>query len=343
MARKPKDQDKQKNPPRDSLGRYGKVYYRMWTDAGFQALSKPQPNGQSLWQYLLTCPRRSSVPGLVIGRERDFAESLEWSIEGFRESFQELFDMGMANADWTVGLVWLPQGFRYNRPENQNVVTGWRFHWEEIPECILKVQAWQALRTHVEQLGPRFLEQFDIWVRKPSEKGLDTRLPNQEQEHKHKHKQEQKEEALPPLQAFSEYERGGVGERVSQPPTGRRRPPGATAAPPQAELLEPPKPDPKGSRLPDDWKLSPEWLAEAVKLGMADDDAKREAERFRDYWVAAPTAKARKADWLATWRNWIRTTLERRSGNGSAGPARAPAPLARKPKSLEEQLAEDGM
>jgi hypothetical protein len=30
------------------------------------------------------------------------------------------------------------------------------------------------------------------------------------------------------------------------------------------------------------------------------------AERFRDYWIAQPGAKGRKADWPATWRNWVR-------------------------------------
>ena len=29
--------------------------------------------------------------------------------------------------------------------------------------------------------------------------------------------------------------------------------------------------------------------------------------QFRDYWVAQPGAKGSKTDWLATWRNWVRT------------------------------------
>lgn len=29
-------------------------------------------------------------------------------------------------------------------------------------------------------------------------------------------------------------------------------------------------------------------------------------EGFKDYWVSAPGAKGIKADWFATWRNWIR-------------------------------------
>ena len=39
-------------------------------------------------------------------------------------------------------------------------------------------------------------------------------------------------------------------------------------------------------------------------------------ETFRDYWVAQPGQKGRKADWEATWRNWVRNqkkTLQRPS------------------------------
>lgn len=29
-------------------------------------------------------------------------------------------------------------------------------------------------------------------------------------------------------------------------------------------------------------------------------------EMFRDYWIAVPGAKGSKADWFATWKNWVR-------------------------------------
>src|SRR5205814_92454 len=32
--------------------------------------------------------------------------------------------------------------------------------------------------------------------------------------------------------------------------------------------------------------------------------------KFRDYWIALPGAKGLKADWPATWRNWIRRITE---------------------------------
>ncbi|QXP89479.1 hypothetical protein [Methylococcus capsulatus] len=40
--------------------------------------------------------------------------------------------------------------------------------------------------------------------------------------------------------------------------------------------------------------------------GWTKGDALKVAEIFRDYWVAKSGADARKADWGATWRNWVR-------------------------------------
>ncbi|RTY75536.1 YdaU family protein [Pseudomonas veronii] len=87
----------------------------------------------------------------------------------------------------------------------------------------------------------------------------------------------------------------------------------ATAAPAQAEESNG-APDPvqpkasKGTRLAKDWTLPEAWrtwaLEARAELGSAGIDL--EADKFRDHWHAATGAKATKADWLATWRNWIR-------------------------------------
>lgn len=75
-----------------------------------------------------------------------------------------------------------------------------------------------------------------------------------------------------------------------------------------------PKASPSGSRLPADWTLPDEWRrwAEAERPEL---DLTREAETFADHWHAAAGAKGRKANWQATWRNWIRNS---RNGDGNA-------------------------
>lgn len=71
----------------------------------------------------------------------------------------------------------------------------------------------------------------------------------------------------------------------------------------------PAKPEPanKGSRLPIDWSLPTEWATWAIadKPGYP---VILEAAKFKDYWLAKTGKDATKADWFATWRNWVRNT-----------------------------------
>lgn len=62
---------------------------------------------------------------------------------------------------------------------------------------------------------------------------------------------------------------------------------------------------PNGSRLPAEWVLPRSW-GEWAEQERPDLDIRREAASFADYWHGVAGAKARKADWQATWRNWIR-------------------------------------
>jgi hypothetical protein len=88
----------------------------------------------------------------------------------------------------------------------------------------------------------------------------------------------------------------------------------AAQAQPQA------KPDPKGSRLPDEWTPQFAEVAFAKQQGMTLEEITLEADKFRDFWCAKPGAGGRKSDWSATWRNWCRN---RRSSASVAGGARS--------------------
>ncbi|MEW9272386.1 hypothetical protein [Gluconobacter oxydans] len=73
----------------------------------------------------------------------------------------------------------------------------------------------------------------------------------------------------------------------------------------------------RACRLPADWQPTPEQIqfAEANQV-----DPVRTAEVFRDYWLGVPGAKGCKADWDATWRNWVRRedgTRPSAAANGS--------------------------
>jgi hypothetical protein len=53
-------------------------------------------------------------------------------------------------------------------------------------------------------------------------------------------------------------------------------------------------------------------------------DGKRETDKFVDHWTAASGANARKRDWAAAWRNWMRQADERGGSraNGNHRPSR---------------------
>lgn len=71
----------------------------------------------------------------------------------------------------------------------------------------------------------------------------------------------------------------------------------------------------RASRLQPDWKATDRMLAfcesERPDLNPMEIEA-----TFRDYWISQPGQKGRRADWEATWRNWVRNqkkTLQRPS------------------------------
>jgi hypothetical protein len=71
----------------------------------------------------------------------------------------------------------------------------------------------------------------------------------------------------------------------------------------------------KGTRIPDDFTLTPERRKVAESFGL---DAMATFEDFSDYWRARPGAAALKADWNATWRTWCRRERKQSSIKGGS-------------------------
>ena len=61
----------------------------------------------------------------------------------------------------------------------------------------------------------------------------------------------------------------------------------------------------RATRLQDNWQPSDDMIKFCV-TERPDLNWQAVANGFRDYWISVAGAKGRKADWQATWRNWVR-------------------------------------
>lgn len=93
--------------------------------------------------------------------------------------------------------------------------------------------------------------------------------------------------------------------------------------PPEKATLSTPKgekqksdPRSRGCRLPEDWRPSDEGRSFAVGQLGSNAAAHAEFANFRDHFLSKSGADARKVDWDAAWRKWVRKSLEIRARAG---------------------------
>jgi len=96
----------------------------------------------------------------------------------------------------------------------------------------------------------------------------------------------------------------------------------SSIAPSSSPPTDLPAPNRKlGTRIPEDFAVTAEMVTWAREHA-PHVDGKRETERFIDYWHGKPGKDGRKLDWIATWRNSMRSAEDRqgpreRPGAGS--------------------------
>lgn len=112
-----------------------------------------------------------------------------------------------------------------------------------------------------------------------------------------------------------------LSQRDIQRDTPSDSPPDATVS---HDSPDPTRPDPtlvpngttplggrlRATRLPDDWKPDEHLVAWQREQGIPDLVARRQLEKFRDYWGAIGGQRGTKLDWPATWRNWLRNSAD---------------------------------
>lgn len=146
-------------------------------DSKYRELSKPQPNGQTLFDFLLDCGRDFSIPGLFGLGCAAIDEELEWPVGSTRRLFEEeLIPLGLAKADWRARVIWVPNRIKRAMPRNPNMVLSWRTFWRDVPECPLKAEAHVAAIAAMADKGPVWVDAFIAACPAPKFTGLRTVL-----------------------------------------------------------------------------------------------------------------------------------------------------------------------
>lgn len=233
----------------------------MWGDDRFSRLSKPQPNGQTLWIYLLTGPHTTTLPTAFVAGEAGLAEALSWSLPAFRKAFNEVLAEGLIEADMRNRLVFIPKAVRHNPPQSPNVVIAWRKAFDELPDCVLKQRIFDHTLAELAFIGKgeTFREAFGEVFR----------------------------------YAFAESEQNNTNTSNRTEPMGRR--PAKHPMPP-----------------PDFLPITAEMANFATSLGVC--DIQRETEAMLDHFRGKGESRA---DWVATWRTWIRNSKRFGDRNGT--------------------------
>jgi hypothetical protein len=81
----------------------------------------------------------------------------------------------------------------------------------------------------------------------------------------------------------------------------------------QTALFPKPSRADRATRLPDNWQPDIDDIGFATMCGFSQAEAETVAAQFRDYWLAASGARARKCNWAACWRCWCRNEVQFRS------------------------------
>lgn len=113
---------------------------------------------------------------------------------------------------------------------------------------------------------------------------------------------------------------GSKGGKAKALKTNKTEPSNAVAMAKQPEPEPDIKETPNGvskkkraTRLPEDWFLPRAWGEWAQAEGFSADTIRREADKFKDYWISQAGQKGVKLNWQATWRNWMRNSDAKRT------------------------------
>jgi uncharacterized phage protein (TIGR02220 family) len=123
------------------VAKWRPVDVRVWSDRKFLSLSE---RGRMLWLYLLTSPFMLPIPGVLVSGEMAIAEQLGWTTKGLGEGFGEVLGKGLGVSRFER-LIWLRNALDYQPIQGPNHISAIVKSWDDVPDCDLKIEIWQAL------------------------------------------------------------------------------------------------------------------------------------------------------------------------------------------------------
>ena len=113
---------------------YRKVHCRIWSDDKFPDLSD---DAQLVWFHAYTCEYSTGL-GIFKASVEALAADKGWPVERYREGFREVMKAGLIRYDQRRHVIAFPRFFRWNPPENPNVLSGLLKGFDLIPDCDVK-------------------------------------------------------------------------------------------------------------------------------------------------------------------------------------------------------------
>lgn len=110
-------------------GRYRKLYPRLWRHPGFRGLT---PAARELALYILAGPQTNAV-GLFAFSPAAAAEDLNLETDAVREAMAMLHAVFGWEFDPEARVLYIPSWWRWNRPENVNILKGNLKALQEVP------------------------------------------------------------------------------------------------------------------------------------------------------------------------------------------------------------------
>ena len=136
------------------MSRYRSLHCLIWNDDKFPFVSD---DGQLVFFHTFTNPLTNQI-GLYKASVAGLAADKRWSEERYRKGIEECIENQFIEVDERFQVVWFPNFFRWNQPHNPNILKSWLAAFDEVPNCPLKMRAFESLEEYASHWGDGHLE-----------------------------------------------------------------------------------------------------------------------------------------------------------------------------------------